>query len=141
MKYMIIALEGVNRWIKVMAIVPLIGLIGSFVLMGSLAHATENFVDTVRLEGYITAEMYDDYLRQMSFDSVEISMVHTKKQLSSNDPQELFFRNDILEGVYGTRGVYTFEEGDRLHMLVEVKLFTIKVALERGGLILNEKYH
>lgn len=118
---------------------------------------TESFAETVRHKGYITKEMYEDYLKSVSLTTIKISLIHDKRSpFLKDDVLNLRFTRDIVEEIY-RNGIYKLKVGDDFEVILRkatpkyfdtiIGILTqkipsrYKVIAAKGGMILNEQYH
>ncbi len=116
-------------------------IIFNLMYIDAIVRTTQNFVERVQYEGYIVDDMYLNYLDQMQFNDLKVEMIHIKAQRAIDQPKTIASKYQILEKVFGSEGIYKFEEGDTFYIHVQAQLFFFKVNKELGGLVLNEKYH
>lgn len=123
----------------------------------AMKDSTRDFVETIRYKGYITQEMYEDYLRSLSFTTVKIELVHSiAGEFSNNNVLDLRFTKDIIDEIY-TNGLYKLNEGDDIRIILQkasptyfqaiTSIFTGKQPIGytlitvNGGMVLNEQYN
>ena len=135
---MLLAMRMTLKWAILIAFLNII----LFIAFSFHIHdVTQAFVERVRYEGYITEEMYLEYLGKMQFNEISIYMRHTEEKRTLDEPSTIAHRVNILKKVFGNEGIYTFQEGDQFVLGVTARIFMLETKIQAGGLILNEKYH
>jgi len=140
-KFVALISDMLNKSIAILIVTAVIGIIANLSFAWVISSKVMNFTERIRYEGYLTDEMYTNFLDEMVFDEVMIHITHTKEQKSLDEPLTIFSRKTILDQVFGSNHIYKFEVGDEVVVSVSARLFLMDVYIPQGGLILNEKYH
>lgn len=140
-KFIDLISKSITNTLLALIVVSVIGIIANLTFGWLITAVTMDFTERIRYEGYLTDEMYMNFLDKLVFDEVLVSITHAKARKSPDDPLTIYSRSSILKKVFSTDGIYTFETGDEVIVSVKAKLFNMDVYIPQGGLILNEKYH
>ena len=98
--------------------------------------ATIEFMEDVKLNGYISESLLDSYLKRLSFKPVKVVIHHTNKN------KRVKITSEIMKAVYDSpERVYFMKEGDYVFIMVQGRAYGQESIMSRhGGHIEHEGY-
>ncbi|WP_202707674.1 hypothetical protein [Sporosalibacterium faouarense] len=120
--------------------------------------ATKDFNERVRFEGYITRDMYENYMERISIKPLEIRFRHIKYKIDSSNREVLtiYTQREIIDEIYNNPNkIYKLEKHDEFIVQVKelqpsifegvMQILTKSLAkphiiVSKGGVVHNESY-
>ena len=137
-KWITYGLDMVNKIIWYTVGLTILVLVMAVFILINTDTKLMNFIDNVRYEGYLTEGMYREFIDSLWFNYLETDIRVIKNDLENADT--IIEKENIFNEIE-TEEIAKFNVGDTIKVRIKCKLFIIKLTIEKGGRIFNEKYH